>query len=192
MGEFVSGNRFLTRAEMETNAAYIWEYLGARGWSLNAVAGMLGNMQTESTINPAIWENLDEGNTSRGFGLVQWTPATKYRNWCSGMGIEPAHMDSALMRIEYELENKLQYYKTSAYPLTFAEFKVSDKDPYYLGMAFLRNYERPAVSNQPKRGQQAEEWYTYLSGLPAPNRTKPPKRRNLSLLLMSQVIRGRK
>ena len=38
--------------QMQVNASYIWAYLQAQGWTLNAVAGMLGNMQSESAINP--------------------------------------------------------------------------------------------------------------------------------------------
>lgn len=177
---FVSANRFLTQEEMETNALYIWDYLGSRGWTRNAVAGMLGNMETESTINPGIWQNLDAGNTSLGFGLVQWTPSTKYTEWCSAQGLEPTHMDSALERIIYELENNLQYYPTDAYPLTFAEFKTSTADPSYLGMAFLANYERPADPDQPNRGTQAQAWYDFLiqgggsvNPSPTPTKTKP-------------------
>ena len=38
--------------QMEVNARYIWAYLQMQGWTLNAVAGVLGNMQSESAINP--------------------------------------------------------------------------------------------------------------------------------------------
>lgn len=189
MGEFVTGNRYLSRAEMETNARYIYNYLASRGWSVNAIAGMLGNMQTESTINPGIWQNLNEG-VGPAFGLVQWDPYTKYTNWCAENGLNPSEMDSALQRIEYELENGLQYYPTSSYPETFAQFKTSTKSPNYLGMAFLANYERPANPDQASRGDQAEAWYTFLTGEPAPeNPTEPthPERKKhkaLPLLLM--------
>lgn len=187
--EPISGNRYLTQAEMENNAKYIWYYLAPRGWTMNAVAGMLGNMQTESTINPGIWQSLNEGNTSAGFGLVQWTPATKLISWANSQELNYKDMDTQLARIEYELSAGIQYYKTDAYPLSFAQFKVSTKDPYYLGMAFLANYERPAVSNQPKRGQQAEAWYEFLSGLPAPTDPSSRKKRGLSLLLMYQATK---
>lgn len=181
--EPITGNRYLSQAEMENNARYIWNYLGQNGWTMNAVAGMLGNMQTESTINPGIWESLDEGNTSGGFGVVQWTPATKLITWANSMYLDYKDIDTQLERIEYELANGLQYYPTASYPETFAEFKVSTKDPYYLGMAFLANYERPAVSNQPKRGKQAQAWYEFLSALPAPDGTRP-KRKGLPLMMM--------
>lgn len=177
----VSGNRYLTQSEMEENATYIWQQLEPDGWTLNAVAGMLGNMQSESTINPGIWQNLDPTNPENGFGLVQWTPSTKYTGWCLEQGLDPSDMDSALARITYELNTGQQYYQTTQYPLSFSEFKVSTESPNYLGMAFLYNYERPADYNQPWRGTQAEEWYSFLSGGsgpgpgPGPGPYIPPK-----------------
>ena len=66
--------------EMQNNAVLIWNYFKSQGWTLNSVAAMLGNMQSESTINPGIWENLDP-IISNGYGLVQWTPSTKYSEW---------------------------------------------------------------------------------------------------------------
>ena len=160
--DVISKNAYLTLAEMQINARYIFQVLSAEGWTRNAVAGMLGNMQTESTINPGIWQSLDAGNTSGGYGLVQWTPATKYLDWCTSNGLQSDKMDSALGRIKYELENGLQYYPTDDYPLTFQEFKTSTQNPNYLAMAFLANYERPADPDQPERGTQAEYWYNYL------------------------------
>jgi hypothetical protein len=71
----------------------------------------------------------------------------------------------------------LQYYPTDAYPETFSEFKTSTKSPSYLGMAFLLNYERPAEQNQPARGEQAEYWYTYLSGIDFSGKTAKRKRK---------------
>ena len=188
---YVTGNRYLTQAEMTTNAKYIWNYLGSRGWSKNAVAGMLGNMQTESTINPGIWEGLNSG-TGPGFGLVQWTPYTKYTEWCADRGLDPSAMDSALKRIEYELDNGLQYYPTDSYPLTFAQFKVSTQTPEYLAQVFLHNYERPADSNQPNRSTQARAWYNVLEGDPVTpeepdtpsNPTPLPKFKPMSTLLL--------
>ena len=183
----ISGNRYLSLAEMQNNAEYIAWYLLDKGWTLNAIAGMLGNMQTESTINPGIWESLDSGNTSGGYGLVQWTPSTKYTSWCEDNGLEPSDMDSALKRIIYELDNGLQYYPTDSYPETFAEFKVSTKDPGYLGLAFLANYERPADPSQPARGEQAEYWYTYLSGIDfSGGATKTKRRKKYKFVLFGK------
>lgn len=159
---YVSGNRFLTREEMTINAKYICDYLVARGWTVNAVAGMLGNMETESTINPAIWQNLDSGNMSLGFGLVQWTPATKLMNWANEQGKAYNSMDTQLERIIWEMENGEQFYSTESYPITFKEFAKSNSDPYYLAGAFLYNYERPAEPDAVTRGNQAKAWYEII------------------------------
>lgn len=205
--DVISANRFLSLNEMKINAAYIWGYLSKRGWSMNAVAGMLGNMQTESTINPGIWQSLQEGNYSGGYGLCQWTPATKYTDWCTANGYEIGDIDAALIRLDYELADGLQYYPTDGYPLTFAEFKVSTDTPYNLGMAFLLNYERPANQNQPTRGTQAEYWYeflqsvvvgegdepsgTYPGGTVVPGGNDPIKRKRMSLLLLLAATKRR-
>lgn len=160
---FHSKNAFLSESEMQENAKYIYAKLSKNGWTLNAIAGMLGNMETESTINPGIWQNLDSGNTSLGYGLVQWTPATKYIDWCNDKGIEPSHMDSALARIEYEVKTPgLQWIATSSYNFSFEDFKKSTLSPEYLADAFLKNYERPADGEQPNRQTQARYWYDWL------------------------------
>ena len=52
--EWITGNRFLSWEEMQVNAVYIRDYLIEDGWSLNSIAGMLGNMQSESTINKVL------------------------------------------------------------------------------------------------------------------------------------------
>ena len=160
-----SGNFYLTQSQMESNAAYIWYRLKPLGWTMNAVAGMLGNMEKESTINPGLWQSFNVGG-GPAFGLVQWDPFTKYTNWCANNGLDPADMDSALMRIEYEIERGLQWIKTGAYPETFAQFKSSTKNVTYLANAFLRNYERPANQNQPDRAEKANKWYLFLKSLP--------------------------
>lgn len=171
-GEFVvpepiGANRYLTSAEMHQNAAYIWWFLSQRGWTANAVAGMLGNMEVESSINPGIWESLNEGNTAGGFGLVQWTPATKLINWAESNGYEYTEMDTQLLRICWEQENENGQFSSAgtSYDMTFTEFKESTLSPYELGLIFLACYERPLDPNQPARGENAEYWYTYITGL---------------------------
>ena len=156
-----SGNRFLSMAEMTENAQYILNYLTAKGWTKNAICGMLGNLQSESSINPGIWQSLNEGNMSGGFGLVQWTPATKYLDWCTAQSLIYTEMDSNLLRIIYEVENSLQWYNPS---MTFLQFTKSLKTPYDLAMLFIKYYERPANPSQPQRGTQAKYWADNLTG----------------------------
>ena len=44
---------------MVDNARKIWNYFKGYGWSDSAIAGMLGNMQLESTFNPAIIQSTN-------------------------------------------------------------------------------------------------------------------------------------
>lgn len=188
--EQVSGNRYLSQAEMEQNALVFYYKMKEYGWTMESIAAMLGNMQKESTINPGIWQNLDEGNTSLGYGLVQWTPATKYLDWCDGYGYPPDDMYSAMARLEYELANGLQWISTDSYPMSFSEFKNSTDDPYLLAIAFLLNYERPAEKYQPERSENAVAWYEFLqenAGELEPDEPEPEpvkKKKGLSLLLL--------
>lgn len=46
--------------QMETNAEYIYNYLKKKGFTKNAICGILGNMNSESTINPAVWQSLND------------------------------------------------------------------------------------------------------------------------------------
>lgn len=165
-----SGNYYLSLSQMKENASYIYGYLNARGWTLNSICGMLGNMQTESTINPGIWQSLNEGNLSGGYGLVQWTPATNYLNWADARGLERGSLDSQCERFEYEVANHLQWINPN---MTFQQFKESTDTAYNLGMKFLRYYERPKNPNQPIRGTQANYWFTYLEGTDPPDPPDP-------------------
>ena len=164
-GDTPDSSHALTYDQECINANYIWQSLGRRGWTKNAVAAMLGNMQSESSINPGRWEGNNVG-VGPGYGLVQWTPYTKYTQWAPGAGYgDYSEMDANLARIEYEVANGLQWIPTSAYPMTFQDFKESTDSAYNLAMAFLANYERPADPNQPQRGDQAQAWFEYLGGI---------------------------
>lgn len=158
------GNFYLNDAQMTGNAQYILDYLSQRGWTKNAICGMLGNMQTESTINPGIWQSLNAGDYDGGYGLVQWTPATKFTTWASANGYAMDDIDGQLERILWEVANHEQWISTSLYPMSFAEFTQSTDSAYNLAMVFIKNYERPENPNQPIRGTQAQHWFDVLSG----------------------------
>lgn len=167
-----SGN--ITQGEMENNALIIDEYFSILGWSKNAIAALLGNMEPESGINPARWENDDIGNPNVGYGLVQWTPATKLTIWISNQyqaGLLPNgnYKDGTnqLDRIKYEIDNNLQYVPTKQFKETFQEWSISGKNPGYLAAAFMVNYEKPLKQGfgvQIRRAENARRWYQFLTG----------------------------
>lgn len=156
------GNFYLSEAQMQGNAVEVYDFLVPRGWTLNAIAGMLGNMQTESNINPGIWQNLDYGNYSLGFGLAQWTPATNYTDWATANGYEISDPEGQLIWIDTRSESSGQWIPTSDYDISFEDFKTSSQSPEYLASAFLKNFERAGVEVESERRKQARSWYSYL------------------------------
>lgn len=165
--EWIYGNRYLSQSEMGNNARLVWNYFGSLGWTLNAVAGMLGNMQRESTINPGIWENLDPSQPSvLGYGLVGWTPGTRITNWLTSHGYELTSGEGQCAKIQEEWQHpeiEVVWLTTDEYPETFNEFVSSHESPEYLASCFLYNYERAGVAAEDERRQNARNWYNFLS-----------------------------
>lgn len=174
----------LTSSQQKVNATYIYTYFKNKGWTTNAIAGMLGNMQAESALNPGRWQSEDVGNTLGGYGLCQWTPASNYINWCNGK--DASAMDNNLDRIIYELNNHIQYYPTTNYPETFSEFTTSTKSPSYLAMAFLKNYERAGVEVAATRQAFAENWFSYLNGKPYNPGGSSRKKKKFNFILFNK------
>lgn len=172
----VAANRYLTLEEMQGNAEYIYQKMLSFGWSYNSICAILGNMQSESTINAGIYEGLVVDN-SKGYGLVQWTPATKYFQWADSNGFSPYDSyDYQCQRILYEVENNIQWGNDSQGnppPYIFSVFVHSVEDVVTLANYFIKYYERPADDNQPIRGEQAQYWANYLGGVtPQPSSKK--------------------
>lgn len=135
--------RWLSEAESLQNAQMVANHFKGKGWTKNALAAMLGNMRHESSINPDMYEYGYSWESDRGYGLVQWTPRSKYWNWAVANGLSPRVGESQLARIDYEVNNNIQWIRTNSYPLSFAEFRASTADVNYLTEAFTWNYERP-------------------------------------------------
>lgn len=192
----------LTNSQMEVSAFYIYSALTDKGWTPEAISGLLGNLQHESSINPGRWESEAVGS-GPGYSLVQWTPYTKYTDWCAAEGrSDPSEMDNAIARILYELENGLQYYETDSYPLSFREFTQNTGSPYDLACAFAWNYEKSWTvlygteaekeALRQLRGGSAESWYEYLTGKePTPpgsggSTTKTKRRKKYNFVLFGR------
>lgn len=157
--EWIKGNRYLSQSEMENNATIVSSYLFTRGWSVNAIAGALGNIQQESTINPAIWEGLQEN--SGGFGLVGWTPYTKYTDWADSKGYEWDDGDGQLEWLNTEIVDG-NHWDSTVYDMTFEEFKTSTKDSSYLCKVFCYSFEKPSAPAIAKRLAFTETWYNFI------------------------------
>jgi hypothetical protein len=195
-GSLYTESGALTTGEMFTNAHYIKAALIADGWTSSAICAVLGNMQAESGLNPGRWQSDRVGNLSGGYGLVQWTPATNYIDWCSTQNLsDPSEMDNNIARIIYEVENGLQWIPTNSYPLTFQQFKISTQPVEYLARAFLLNYERPAdqsTSVQSLRSSYAVNWFRYLYGGSGGGIYSPKKKGSFNFILFNRRRRMQK
>lgn len=169
-GNDYNSSQPLTMDQMKVNAQYIFGFLSAQGWTTHSICAMLGNMQAESSINPGRWQSDRVGGnaTGHGYGLVQWTPYTKYTDWCRGNGYaDPSEMDANLARILTEVVNAIQWIPVSQYNLSFKAFTQSKESISYLAKAFLLCYEKPAdqsTSVQNARANNAIAWYEYITG----------------------------
>lgn len=76
-------------ADQTDNASEIWNTLvSVYGWTENAASAVIGNMQAESALNPGQWEHNHEGDFEYGFGLGQWTPATKVSDYVGSKDVD--------------------------------------------------------------------------------------------------------
>lgn len=163
---WIYGNRYLSLSEMQNNAKIIYRNLSSRGWSVNAIAATLGNMQQESTINPGIWQSLNSGNTSGGYGLVQWTPSTNYTNWANEHGYSITNGDYQLKWVDEVTVSVGQWIPTSSYNFSFNTYKTSTESVEYLTTAFLKNFERAGSEKLAERLEYANYWYNFIKNLP--------------------------
>ena len=143
--------RWLSESESLQNAQLVANHLIPQGWTKESVSALCGNMRHESSINPDMYEFNYAWGDDRGYGLVQWTPRSKYWDWAESRNLPPRNGDSQLARIDYEVEQNIQWISTPNYPETYAQFRGSTKSMDYLVPCFTWNYERPNAES----GQQS-------------------------------------
>lgn len=165
-------NSPLSQADMEENALMIFGFFYNRGWTINAISALCGNMQAESRLNPGAWENYTP--YGGGYGLTQWTPYTKLSDWATQQGLTwIENGPTQCKRIDYECLNNLQWFYNSeigmAPPITFAQFSASTLNINTLSNYFLWFYEHPAdpyAGTQAYRQSLTQAWYTFFVGHP--------------------------
>lgn len=207
---WIAPNRPLTTEEMQNNALLIYPYLTQKGWSIEAISAVLGNMVYESWVNPGLWEGFNSGNLSGGYGLIQWTPATKYINWAGANWATNHYLQ--LDRLHYESTCGGQFWiYRNLYPgWTYEAFRSSHEDPYDLACIFAWYAEGSAVviwgagskeeadrlteeqkeanreNLRRKRGNTALDWYEFLLNNPLP---PPNQRKRMPIWMMCKPIR---
>lgn len=170
--------------EQEKNAWAVWQFLKSKGYSEQAAAGVLGNMQQESGIMP----DIDEGGNGPGYGLVQWTSPIAGESGRAyvqrllaqaGISGDYRNITTQLKLLDWHMHNG-QYIPSAAYPYSVTEFKALT-DIGTATMAFEANFERPAVTH-PERIPLAQYWYDLLHNLkPGTNKWVNPVRSSYTI-----------
>lgn len=142
----VQYQRWLSEEESLLNAQMVVNHFANTDWTKESLSALCGNMRHESSINPDMYEYGYDWSADRGYGLVQWTPRSKYWDWAVGQGLDPRSGDSQLARIDYEVSENIQWIpRESIDNLTFAEFRSNSRkwSVEQLTEAFTWGYERP-------------------------------------------------
>jgi len=169
MSDTYKSNAYLSQHHRLINAHYIYHYLKNKGWSSNAIYALLGNMETESSINPGMWNALVTGDPNRAYGLTQWKPSTKLTTWLSQQN-KSDNIQNQLERILYEVANDNEQWQKNKFSpvMTFSQFTTSSKTCSVLAEYFLRCYEAPSpITNAmiQERQANANKWATLLGYL---------------------------
>lgn len=88
-----------TNAVGNTVKEKVWNSLISNGFSKQAAAGVMGNMQQESNFNPA----AHEGGENNGGGLIQWTP------WGSTIGAYAQEEKGNKLAWENDVDLQMKY-----------------------------------------------------------------------------------
>lgn len=159
----------------EKNAWIVWQFLKSKGYTEQAAAGILGNMDVESGIMPDT-----EQIQGPAYGLVQWDgsayplvpPATwdgrEYvQNLLRAAGISG---DYKIAKTQSELLEWCMFngqWIGAVVPTTVEGFKA-ETSINNATFAFVKNFERAGVEHMERRQAQANYWYNLLHGLSVP------------------------
>lgn len=161
----------MSESEMQNNALLQYGQLLAGGWTLNAIAGLMGNEERESYLNPGQWQgSTPVGTMSAGFGLVQWTPASKIIPWLGNDKLSGVKQTEAIMGLVAN-----DWMPTTGYDLSYDEFKQSSQSPEWCALAFAYNYERAGTVAPEERQANARKWFNWLGGKEPPEPEPEPE-----------------
>lgn len=184
----VGVNAYLTQSEMENNATAFYGYFNSKGFTIESVAGMLGNLQQESNINPGMKQTA---SASSGWGLIQWTPSSNLTDYATAYGVDWATGEIQTQLMWDEIINGYggQWIPKPSlgYGYTGAEFSQLT-DVAEACKAYLYERERAGVEALDKRLTYASNWYKYLTGVTPPTPPTPTKRKRMPVWMMCRPL----
>lgn len=140
----------------------VWQYFTSAGYTKEAVAGMMGNIEAESSF---IITNVN--SSSAAYGLVQWMAGRRknLQNHAKSMNLTEGDIEAQLSFLLHELESGDGWISPNIfYPRVheFSKFKQAS-DVTYAAEAFAESFERMSVSEYEqsynKRINAAKKYY---------------------------------
>ena len=175
---WIATDVYLPQEKRNENAELIYQYLSNLGWTKNAIAGILGNMDVESTMNPALIEGrgthtlidnfrcLEIGGTI-GVGLVQWTGNTdtppagqKLASFAIRYNMQWFDGECQCYRLERECATNIQFDPGTVDGVYYdwQTYIASTETPEQLAKVWQFQYERGGTDTQ-TRQQKARYYY---------------------------------
>lgn len=187
----VGVSAYLTQSEMENNATEFYGYFNSKGFTIESIAGMLGNLQQESNINPGMKQTA---SARSGWGLIQWTPSSNLTDYATAHGTDWATGEIQTQLMWDEIINGYggQWIPKPAkgYPYTGEEFsQLTNVTTACMG--YLIERERAGIEVAEKRVAYANAWYEYLTGVIPPEPPNPPtptKRKGMPVWMMCRQL----
>ncbi|AUJ29798.1 phage tail tip lysozyme [Liquorilactobacillus hordei] len=144
----ISGNQI--SKDTEKNAQIIWNYLINQGWSKAAIAGVLGNLQQESNINPT-----STNSHSGAHGIAQWLDnrLTNEKSFAAEHSKDPDSIQAQVMFL-YEEAN-------GAEKSNLGDYAKNSTDPAIAAVQWKLRFERAGKNeaNNTVRASNAQYWY---------------------------------
>jgi lysophospholipase L1-like esterase len=134
----------VSRGNITNPVQTIMVFLKNKGLTTSQAAGVIGNLQTESNLDPNA-----VGDNGTSYGIAQWhlSRFDNLKNWSKKNGLKWNSLDAQMQFLWWELNNT----ETSA----LSKLKLTN-DPKDAAYIFAKYFERPAqISNQRKNNAVA-------------------------------------
>ena len=165
------GTLRLNSANIRNNGILAYLYFRNAGWKIRPICAVLGNMEWESTINPATYQGYvptgNDNDPNTGYGLVQWTPPSKIKNWLAANNYDAKDGDAQCKWIDEETVSEGQWIDRGSYYETFSAFKSDvSHNTEWLTRCFERCFEGSQLTDYAlqQRINNANAWETFIRG----------------------------
>lgn len=159
----------MSESDRENNAVMAAVQLNSYGWTLEAIAGAIGNFVRESNLDP-------QATGTGGGGLVGWTPLSNLTRWTNYHGYtwydgekQIEFIDMGVYCSGYYSDGtpilEPQWLPGRVGGLAYSDYKQMTLPPDEMAELFMKGYEAPGVPALDERKANAIKYYEFLLGV---------------------------